>query len=133
MAGKPTVSVEKHRQTVQKYEELYDPIKLHGNRLDINPESVFRLGLIHCTIEECASVLGCSTGIIKSRFLPDLRRGHEEGQMSLKRKLHEKAFKGAGDTQVLIFLAKQRLGYRDRMPDEAPNVQFCVYVNEIPR
>ncbi len=133
MTGKHSVSIEKHRKSLKKYENLYDPIKLHGNRLDVNAESVFRLGLIHCTIPEVAAVLGCSEGLIRTKFLVDLHRGHEDGQMSIKRKMHEKAIAGAGDTSMLIFLSKQRCGYVDRKPDEAPNVAFCVYVNEIPK
>ncbi len=100
---------------------------------DVSADSVYRLGLIHCTIPEVASTLGCCEATIKNRFLADLHRGHEEGQMSLKRKMHKVALEGDGDTKMLIWLSKQRCGYKDVQPEEATQVHFNVYTNEVPR
>ncbi len=103
------------------------------HKLDIDAESVYKLGLIHCTIPEVAAVLNCSEATIKERFLADLHRGHHDGQKSLKRKMHEVAMEGAGDTKMLIWLSKQRCGYKDVQPEEATQVHFNVHVNEVPR
>lgn len=98
---------------------------------EINEDQVYRLALIHCTIPEIASTLDCGISTIKDRFSAVLQRGHEEGQMSLKRKMHEVAM--AGDTKMLIWLSKQRLGYKDVQPEEATQVHFNVNVVEIPK
>lgn len=98
---------------------------------EITEDQVYRLALIHCTIPEIASTLDCGISTIKDRFSAVLHRGHEEGQMSLKRKMHEVAM--AGDTKMLIWLSKQRLGYKDVQPEEATQVHFNVHVMEIPK
>lgn len=100
---------------------------------DIDPQKVFDLAKIHCTDSEIAAVLRCAESTLKARFSALLREGREEGQMSLKRKMHEKALSGAGDTQMLIWLSKQRLGYKDKQPEEATQVHFNVFVNEVPK
>lgn len=98
---------------------------------EIDPEQVFKLALIHCTAQEIAAVVGCHKDTIYARYSDALRRGHEEGQMSLKRKMHEVAMKG--DTKMLIWLSKQRLGYREQFPEEAQQVNFNVHINEVPK
>ena|SRR5277367_2356013 len=100
-------------------------------KLAINEQSVRDLALIHCTIPEIASVLHCSQDTIKVRFSSALHKGWEEGQMSLKRKMHDVAM--AGDTKMLIWLSKQRLGYKDTMPEMATQMNFNVYTNEVPK
>jgi len=114
-----------------KFSSKNQPKKNGRHKLDIDPASVFELAKIHCTAEEIASVLKCHRDTIYARFSDVLRAGHEEGQMSLKRKMHEKAM--SGDTQMLIWLSKQRLGYKDKQPEEATQVNFNVYVNEVPK
>lgn len=114
-----------------KFSKANQPKSNGRKKLDIDGESVYKLGLIHCTIPEVAAVLGCSQATITGRFLGDLHRGHDEGQMSLKRRMHEKAM--TGDTTMLIWLSKQRLGYKDKQPEEATQVHFNVYVNEVPK
>ena len=58
--------------------------------------------------------------------------------MSLKRKMHQVALeghKGEGDTSMLIWLSKQRCGYKDppRAPEEASNTVINVHVKEVPK
>lgn len=116
-----------------KFSKNNQPEKNGRHKLDIDGRSVYELGKIHCTIPEVAAVLGCAPSVIKDRFSADLHRGHEDGQMSLKRKMHQKALDGVGDTQMLIWLSKQRLGYKDKQPEEATQVNFNVFVNEVPK
>lgn len=99
----------------------------------VSYEAVYDLALIHCTADEIAATLRCDRAVIYEKFVDALRRGHEEGQKSLKRKMHEKAFAGNGDTTMLIWLSKQRLGYKDKQPEEAMQINFNVFVNEIPK
>lgn len=97
---------------------------------EITEEQVHRLALIHCTIPEIAAVLDCAESTIKDRFSAVLHKGHRDGQMSMKRKMHEVAM--AGDVKMLIWLSKQRLGYKDVQPEEATQIHFNVHVNEVP-
>ncbi len=98
---------------------------------EINPDQIYKLALIHCTAQEISSIVGCAKSVIYDRFSDVLQKGHEEGQMSLKRKMHEVAM--AGDTKMLIWLSKQRLGYKDVQPLDATQISFNIQVNEIPR
>lgn len=109
------------------------PAKNKGGRprRDITYEQVMGLAAIHCTEKEIASYLKCSVSTITERFSAALREGWDQGQTSLKRKMHEKAL--AGDTQMLIWLSKQRLGYRDKQPDEVQQINFNVITHEVPR
>lgn len=116
-----------------KFSKTNQPEKNGRHKLAINADSVHRLALIHCTIPEIAAVLKCAESTITGRFMEALRKGHEHGQMSIKRKMHEKAFAGAGDTTMLIWLSKQRLGYKERQPDEATQINFNVFINEVPK
>lgn len=97
----------------------------------ITDEQVYKLGLIHCTVDEIAAHLDCHKSVIYDRFSEALQRGHRDGQQSMKRKMHEIAMNG--DVKMLIWLSKQRLGYKDTMPEEAQIVNFNVVVNEVPK
>lgn len=99
---------------------------------EIDPEAVKKLAAIHCTAEEIASVLGCAVDTIYARFSAIVKQGHEEGQMSIKRKMHTKALEGNGDTGMLIWLSKQRCGYRERPLDEVQQTTINVHINEVP-
>jgi hypothetical protein len=121
------------KQSMARFSSTNQPKKNGRKKKNIDPAQVFRLAHIHCTVNEIASVLGCAVSVIYERFPEQLRRGHEEGQMSLKRKMHEKAFAGVGDTTMLIWLSKQRLGYKEKQPEEATQLHFNVYVNEVPK
>lgn len=99
----------------------------------VTHEMVYELAKIHCTADEIAGTLNCARSLIYEKFMDSLRKGHEHGQQSLKRKMHEKAFAGNGDTTMLIWLSKQRLGYRDRHPEEATQINFNVFINEVPK
>jgi hypothetical protein len=117
-----------------KQKKVVVPVAIIGRpKKAITEKEVFDLAKIHCTASEIASTLNCAISVIYDRFPEALRRGHEEGQQSLKRKMHEKAFAGNGDTTMLIWLSKQRLGYKERHPEEATQINFNVFVNEVPK
>ena len=97
----------------------------------ITPEMIIELGRIHCTVPECSAVLGISQELLEKNFIHYLHKGWEEGQKSLKRKMHEKAMQG--DTTMLIWLSKQRLGYKERQAEDAQQTTINVHINEIPR
>ena len=95
---------------------------------DITDDQVYKLGLIHCTVEEAAAVLDCSRDTIYARFSDALRRGHQDGQKSLKRKMHEIAMDG--NVSMLIWISKQRLGYKDAQPEDQPSTTINVTISQ---
>lgn len=127
----------RERKRVKLTEPAVIPAEIQGTDkggrppLPITAEQVFDLALIHCTADEIAACLKCTATTIYDRFPEALRKGHEQGQMSIKRKMHEKAL--AGDTTLLIWISKQRLGYRDRPAEEATQINFNVIASEIPK
>jgi hypothetical protein len=98
---------------------------------EIDPKMVFELASIDCTDSEIAKCFGCNESTIKDRFSTLLREGRAAGCRSMKRKMHEVAY--SGDTKMLIWLSKQRLGYKENQPEAAQHIYFNVMVNEVPR
>ncbi len=97
---------------------------------EIDPELVRSLAMIHCTKEEIASIVKCSRETLYARFSDVLREGDDQGKQSLKRKMHEIAMRG--NVQMLIWLSKQRCGYKDKQPDELPNTVINVQITDVP-
>lgn len=83
------------------------------------------------TIEEIAATVGVNPDTIYSRFSETVKKGRLQGNGSIKHQLFVKAMNG--DTGCLVWLSKQRCGYRDKPAEEATLIQFNVYVNEVPK
>jgi AraC-like DNA-binding protein len=77
----------------------------------IDPEQVSTLAKIHCTYEEIAAVVGCSTDTLKRRFADCIQKGREEGKASLRRAQFKTAL--GGNATMQIWLGKQHLGQAD--------------------
>lgn len=78
----------------------------------INETQVETLAQLHCTYEEIAAVVGCSTDTLKRRFADCIERGREHGKASLRRAQFRAAL--GGNATMLIWLGKQHLEQRDR-------------------
>ena len=80
-----------------------------------------KLCAIHCTGEECASILGVDYDTLNSHLKKDGHGGFSHyfkkhsaaGKMSLRRKQYEKAIT-EGNVPMLIWLGKQMLGQKDK-------------------
>lgn len=81
-------------------------------KLVFDAATVGRLASIDCTMSEIAAVLGCSVDTLERNYAEVIRAGREKGTASLKRKQVEVAMKG--NTMMLIWLGKQRLGQREK-------------------
>ena len=111
----------------------HDTTKIKNRKkADVNGRDVYELAKIHCTVEEIASFLQVSKQTLYNRFKAQLRDGWQASKMKLRRKLHKMAVED-GNYKVAIWLSKQYLGMRDVQPDEATQVQFNVYTNEVPK
>ena len=76
------------------------------------------LCVIGCTNAEIAAAFSCSERTIEKRrkepdFLEAMERGDSLGCISLRRKQHRAAMRG--NTTLLIWLGKQRLGQKDKI------------------
>lgn len=98
---------------------------------EVNVELLRKMASEDCTVAEIGAALGCHKDTIYARFSDVLREGRDQGNCSLKRKMFELAM--SGNVQMLIWLSKQRLGYKDRQPDEATQVHFNVSISDVPR
>ena len=98
--------------------------------LDIDEEKVHELAKLHCTYEEIAAVMGCSTDTLSRRFADYIEKGREEGKTSLRRAQFKKALEG--NPTMLIWLSKQYLGQQDAPPQEAPVRGLLAIVQALP-
>lgn len=82
-------------------------------RLKIDVGLVEKLASIHCTMEEIASVCGCSVDTLERRFADVIKRAKNKGKSSLRRHQWELAQKG--NATMLIWLGKQLLDQSDKV------------------
>lgn len=100
---------------------------------EIDEMKVFEMASYDCTVEEIAAHFRCSVPTIYERFSETLRIGKQAGRQKLRQNMERKACEGGpGDTSLLIWLSKQRLGYRERAADEVQQVVFNLNIKEIP-
>jgi predicted transcriptional regulator len=85
-------------------------------KLKIDEKQVEGLAGINCTVEEIASVLGCSKDTLERRFAAAIKRGRHNGKSSLRRMMWEKAKEG--NITMMIWLSKQLLGYTDKVENK---------------
>ena len=78
-----------------------------------------------------SAIIGVSIDTLKNRFSAIIQQGKEEGRRSLRRLQWAQAERG--NTTMLLWLGKQMLGQRDRQPDEAAQVHYNVFCNEVPK
>ena len=81
-------------------------------RKKIDPEVVRKLAQIHCTMDEIASVVGCSKDTLERRFAAVVKTGRDQGKASLRRQQWKLA--NDGSAAMCIWLGKQLLGQKDR-------------------
>ncbi len=81
-------------------------------KLEIDEGLVEKLAMIHCTHEEIAAVVGCSTDTIADRFSDLIKKARGQGEASLRRRQYKAAEEG--NITMLIWLGKQHLGQSDK-------------------
>lgn len=78
----------------------------------IDSSVVQKLAMIMCTMNEIASVVGCSVDTLERRFADIIKEGQNKGKTSLRRWQYQAAEKG--NTAMLIWLGKQHLGQSEK-------------------
>lgn len=96
-------------------------------RKQIDREAIRKLAALHCTLEEIAAFVGCSTDTIQRNYAAEVDKGRQEGKKQLRDWQIAAARKG--NVAMLIFLGKQYLGQSDKIKNENENistVQICI-------
>lgn len=83
-------------------------------------------------VSTISDILCCSPDVLERRFSGILQEGRANRKYSLVEAMWDKAL-NEKDTKMQIWLSKQHLGYKDIQPEEATQVHFNVYTNEVPR
>ncbi len=99
---------------------------------DLDPELVYKLAESMLPIESIATILDCHKDTLYARFSDVLQKAREGRRKALSMAMWEKALVEK-DTKMQIWLSKQHLGYKDVQPEEASQIHFNVYTNEVPR
>lgn len=71
-----------------------------------------QLAMIHCTVDEMASIIGCNKRTLERNYAAVIKTGKEKGLMSLRRAQFKSAT--SGNVTAQIWLGKQLLGQRDQ-------------------
>lgn len=86
----------------------------------IDEKQVYKLAQLMCTHVEIASFFDVHSETIANRFADLIKRGHETGKMSLRRKQWALADKSPA---MCIWLGKQYLGQVERTELNIPNAE----------
>tara|TARA_X000001382_G_scaffold130890_1_gene127628 strand:- start:3656 stop:3976 length:321 start_codon:yes stop_codon:yes gene_type:complete len=85
--------------------------------LDIN--LIEKLASIFCTNQEISTIVGCHPDTLADNFSEYLKKGRDQGRISLRRMQYDKA--QSGNTTMLIWLGKQMLGQKDKLETSENN------------
>lgn len=97
----------------------------------IDEDLVTKLASIHCTMEEIASICGCSVDTLENRFSDVIKQAKDKGKASLRRLQWDHAQKG--NSALIIWLGKQLLGQKDGMRIELAAITDEVFTQEVQR
>ena len=83
-----------------------------GPRIKINQRRLFNLAKIHCTMDEMASIMECSTDLLRKKYSEIIQKGRDHGKECLRRMQWNKAKEG--NIVMMIWLGKQLLKQQDK-------------------
>ena len=99
---------------------------------EVSEAMVYKLAQTMLSEKSIGIILECSEDTLQRRFSGALHRGRENRKQSLVEAMWQKAL-DEKDCKMMIWLSKQHLGYKDTMPEEATQISFNVYTNEVPK
>jgi hypothetical protein len=107
---------------VKRKKKVTKPIKI------VDYTKLDAMCAIHCTGEECASVLGMDYDTLNAALKRDGNKGFSDyfkvkganGKMSLRRKQYDQAM--SGNATMLIWLGKQWLNQSDKVEERRGNI-----------
>lgn len=131
MPANSIASTRKQKQEIDVIDYLDNPQKRGRPIIPINAAQVYELAKLQCSANEIAAFFKIHRNTVYNRFKDEIEAGYLAGNISLRRSMFRDAQKGCATIQ--IWLSKNILGYRDRPADEAPQIQFNVQINEVPK
>jgi len=99
--------------------------------VEIDLETVEKLGQLQCTIKEISAFMNIPEGTLKTRpdFSTAHKKGQEVGKMSLRRLQYKLAEKSAG---MAIWLGKQYLDQRDSaLVDNSQHTHYTTVIQKL--
>jgi hypothetical protein len=109
-------SIAKRKSKKKAFKEMDNyRIRSWKSHTAIDPEKIFKLALIECTLEEIAFVENTSISTLEKHFKDTIGYGRAYGRMSLRRKQYEVAMDGS--VPMLQWLGKHRLKQKDDQND----------------
>ena len=78
---------------------------------DLDAEQVYKLALMHCTMQEMADFFKVDVKTLRNNYSQEITKGKAEGKIRLRKKQFEVAERG--NCSMLIWLGKQVLGQSD--------------------
>ena len=84
--------------------------------LDIDPDLVYELAKIDCTMIEIAAAVGCSVDTLENNFSDVIEKGRRECHRSIRRMQYKSA--SEGNVTMQIWLGKVQLGQRETVVTE---------------
>lgn len=85
--------------------------------VEVDPQKVYELASIACTLDEIALLCGCSVSTLRNKYKEVYDKGYAVARSSLRREQWKAA--SSGNATMLIWLGKQMLGQRDFKDDPA--------------
>lgn len=99
--------------------------------LELDEDIIDKLASIHCTMEEIASVVGCSVDTLERRYADLIKSAKNKGKSSLRRLQWQNAQKG--NVGMQIWLGKQLLGQKDISRIEMSEIPEDMLTGEVQR
>lgn len=84
--------------------------------LDIDPDVVYGLAKIDCTMIEIAAAVGCSVDTLENNYSDVIEKGRRECHRSIRRMQYKSAEEG--NVTMQIWLGKVQLGQRETVVNE---------------
>lgn len=82
----------------------------------IDEDLLKKLAHIHCTMDEMASILGCSVDTLERNYAGMIKEAKDGGKMSLRRQLFQMALNG--NLGAAVWLSKQHLGMSEKIENK---------------
>lgn len=128
MAVKKATKTEKKTNVGHRFTKDNQPAYKPGApKAVIDEAKLIELASHDYTMDEIAAELDVHLDTIYARFSETLKKGRLKGNGSLKRRIFQKAM--SGDMSALIWLTKNRCGYKDKQPEEATQITFNINID----
>lgn len=106
---------------------------LGGNPLQLDLQLLFDTAKCGASIEQISVIMKCSRDVLYDRYIDIINAGREAGVYEIHKHMQDKSLGGIekGDTQLLIWLSKNRCGYKEKIEKEETQIVYNVVIKEV--